>query len=135
MKLYSCLIAFFLGLLGSLGAAEEGDYLTYHEFITEVEAGSVKSATLDRYSRINGTHVVNGVDRLFKTYGDVGTTNDILLTRLLNQKKVAITLNQKERSGFLDGAGMFSGLLIFLVPIITLVFAIKINSKLNRLGK
>jgi len=130
------ILAGFLALLSSVATAAEPDYLTYDKFIAEVEAGSVKSVSLDRLSQIVGTYTTDGAERPFRTYGDTGSANDILLTRLLKQKNVAVTLkDQKERSGFFDGPGMFAGLAMFLVPILTLIFAIRINSKLNRLNK
>lgn len=131
--LFICILALFSV---PLAAAAEADYLTYSQFIAEVESGSVKTASLDRFSQITGTHIADGVERAFKSYGDVGSANDVLLTRLLKQKGVAVTLkDQKERSGFFDGPGMFSAVLMFLVPLVTLILAFRINSKLNRLNK
>ncbi len=131
--LFTCILVLF-GV--PFASAAEADYLTYDKFIAEVESGYVKSASLDRFSQITGTYTVDGAERAFKSYGDVGSAHDVLLTRLLKQKGVAVTLkDQKERSGFLDGPGMFSAVLMLLVPLVTLILAFRNNSKLNRLDR
>lgn len=128
------LFACCFSLLGLPVVAAENDFLTYDKFIAEVETGTVKTATLDQYSQIRGTYTVDGVERPFRSFGDTGSANDILLTRLLKQKNVAITLkDQEERSGFFDGS-MLSGLLLILAPVVTLLIALRINFKLNRLS-
>lgn len=136
MKISCVLIVCCLALLRLPLAAADADYLTYDKFIAAVDSGSVRSAALGRFSQITGTYTVEGTERPFKSYGGAGTANDILLMRLLKEKNVAVTLeNQEKRPEFFGGVGMFSALLMFLVPILTLILAFRINSKLNRLGK
>jgi ATP-dependent Zn protease len=111
----------------------EATYLTYNEFISEVDSGSVKSVTLDQFSQISGTYIVDGAERPFMSYGHTGSANDVLLARLLKQKAVAVTLkDQKERHSLL-GADAFMGLAMFIVPLVTLVLAFRIHAKLSRL--
>jgi ATP-dependent Zn protease len=133
MKLHF-LLSFVVLLASASGALIDTDatYLTYDKFVAEVDSGAVKSVTLDNFSQISGTYVVDGAERRFTSFGGTGSANDILLTRLLKEKSVAVTLkDQKERDSFWDG-GVFL-LLLFVATVATLVLAIRINSKLNRL--
>ena len=131
LGLFCCLI-----LLDTTALARDADYLPYSKFIAEVEAGSVKSVSLDRFSQISGTYTVDGNERTFQTYGDTGSANDILLTRLLEQKDVAVTLQEEsDRPGFFGGASMFVTFVMLLVPIATLILAVRINSKVGHLNK
>ena len=123
------LIAAFTATL----VADDSDYLPYDKFIAEVESGSVKAVSLDRFSQIAGTYSVGGAERPFTSYGGTGSSNDVLLNRLLKQKGVAVTVKeQKERSMFGES---FIGFLMVVVPVVTLLLALRINSKLNRLPK
>lgn len=115
-----------------VSAAEDSDHLTYDKFITEVDAGLVKSVNLDRYLSITGKHVVDGKERPFTSYGHTGSANDVLLTRLLKDKSVPMALKE-EKDGPSFWPGGLSMLLVFLVPMATLVLTFRINSKLNRL--
>ncbi len=116
----------------TLSAADE-DHLLYEEFIAQVEAGAVKSVTLDRYSQITGTYTVDGAERAFGSFGQTGSANDVLLVRLLKQHNVATTLEeQKARNPYFDG---LFGIIWLLIPLVTLVLALRINSKVNRLAK
>jgi ATP-dependent Zn protease len=128
--------ALLLAFFGSSLLGADVTYLTYDKFIAEVDAGSVKSVTLDRFSQISGTYVVDGTERPFKSFGETGSANDVLLTRLLDQKAVAVTLkDQKERDSFWADGGFIGLLLLGVVPITTLILAFRINSKLNLLPK
>jgi ATP-dependent Zn protease len=118
----------------SSGAVADAEHWTYDKFIAEVESGSVKSVSLERFSQISGTYIVDGTERQFRSYADTGSANDILLTRLLKQKNVAVTLKEhKERTMFSEY--LLMGVLLFLLPLVTLILAIRINEKLNRLSK
>jgi len=112
--------------------AARPDYLPYDKFIAEVEAGTVKTVSLDRFSRITGTYTVDGAERPFSSYGDTGSANDILLNRLLQQKNVAVTLEKQEERNPFWQSGLI-GLVMFVIPLITLLLVLRINSKLNRL--
>jgi ATP-dependent Zn protease len=126
-------IVFILGTSTTLPGAEP-DYLPYEEFIVAVEAGSVKTVSLDRFSQITGTYTVGGAERPFRSYGDTGSANDVLLNRLLKQKNVAITLKpQQDRNPFFEAG--FVAILMLFVPLLTLLLAFRINSKLNRLSQ
>ena len=136
MKFHTLLLAlvFALSLPGQIALAEEGKYLTYSELIAKIDAGTVKSVTLDHFSSISGVYVADGAEKVFHSYGATGSANDVLLIRLLDEKKVATTISEKkDRMDPFGGAAVFSGLLLFAAPIITLVLAFVINSKLNRL--
>ena len=123
-----------LALLSAPLAAAEADYLSYAEFIAKVESGSVKAATLDQFSEITGTHEVDGEEREFRSYGDTGSANDILLTRLLKQRNVVVTLQEREeRPWYLSGLDWISAAW-FLIPFIILILAFKINAKVDRLS-
>jgi len=133
MKLLALLsLVLLLATASSSPIDRDAIYLTYDKFIAEVDAGTVKSVTLDQFSQISGTYIVDGAERRFMSFGATGSANDVLLNRLLKQKSVAVTLKeQTERDPFWSG-GIF-GLLTIAVPVVTLVLAFRINSKLNRL--
>ena len=67
--------------LSALG--KDSDYLSYDDFIRAVEAGHIKAVTLDKFSSINGTQVVGGVEKPFHSYAETGGANDPLLLRFL----------------------------------------------------
>jgi ATP-dependent Zn protease len=136
MKISLLLISCCVVLAGGPLALAEADYMTYDKFISAVEAGSVKSATLDRFSQITGTYTVNGTERPFKAYTGHGSAEDVLLTRLLSEMKVAVTLkDQDERPSFFSSPGIIAGLVMFFVPLLTLILAFRINAKLDGLSK
>lgn len=110
-------------------ASPSDDFLTYDEFIAQIEAGAIQSATLDQFSHITGTRLVDGRPRPFSTLGATGSANDVLLTRLLKQKGVNVVLKQ-EIEYETDWPYTTAA---FLVPIVTLILAFRINTKLNRL--
>lgn|GEM_PF-4080415 len=135
-----CLLLVFAFVSASLSAAavpESGpsssydDFLTYDEFVAQVEAGAIQSATLDPYSRITGTRLVEGKPQPFSTFGVTGTANDVLLTRLLKQKNVNVVLKQEAESE--SNSGTLYTAAIFFLPVVTLVLVFRINAKLNRL--
>lgn len=122
-----------LTLSGDFLFSAEATYLTYNEFIAEVDSGSVKSVTLDQFSQISGTYVVDGAERPFRSYGQTGSANDVLLTRHLQQKAVAVTLKDLKERHSLLGINGFIGIAMFGVPLVTLILAFRIHSKLSRL--
>jgi ATP-dependent Zn protease len=114
--------------------AGDDDYLTYAEFIAAVEAGTVKSVSVDRVSSITGTRNVGGQDRQFRTFAETGSANDVLMIRLLNEKGVQLSITNKDR----DRLSLFTGivgLVIFLVPILTLLIVFRISWKVSRVRK
>jgi ATP-dependent Zn protease len=115
-------------------AATDSEYLTYPEFISKLDAGLIRSASLDHFSAIHGTYVADGHEKPFHSYADTGSANDVLLTRLLKEKNVPITISEQKERGFFSGAVALPGLLMFGLPLVTLIFVFRINSKLNRLS-
>jgi ATP-dependent Zn protease len=114
--------------------AEEPEYLPYDEFISKVESGSIVNVTLDRHSRITGTYTIDGSNRKFNTYGDTGSSNDVLLNRLLKDKGVRIELKLVEDKNPFWGGGLFTTLLFLvpiIIPIVTLVLVLRIHKKLR----
>ena len=133
LSLLTLTCCFFLLRLSAVAADE--DYLTYDRFISEVESGSIKSATLDRFSRISGSHLVNGAERPFLSYGEVGSANDILLNRLLEEHKVAVTLKErKDENGITSNQSILTGAIMLFIPILTFLLVLRINSKVDRLA-
>lgn len=53
-------IALMLILTAAMAYGAETKYLTYDEFIRQVDEGQVKSVTLDHLSQIRGTYMVDG---------------------------------------------------------------------------
>jgi ATP-dependent Zn protease len=133
LHLLISLVVLLVSASGSPFLDTDATYLTYDKFIAEVDSGTVKSVILDQFSQISGTYIVDGAERRFNSFGGTGSANDILLTRLLKQKSVAVTLKeQKERDPFWD-PGIVLLVFMSIVPVVTLVLAFRINSKLARL--
>jgi hypothetical protein len=129
-KLITCGVCVLALVCGSAAWAAQSDYLSYDDFIRAVEAGHIKSVTLGRFSSISGTQVLEGVEKPFHSYAQTGTANDPLLLRFLREKSVAITVTGKpdERSW---GADVLLPILVFGIPMITLVFVVLIYRRLR----
>lgn len=112
--------------------AKQSEHLTYPEFITAVKQGQVKSVELyqSTFGRIDGVYLKNEGEKKFQTRTKVGSADDPLLVKLLEEKGVIVTITGKPKSPLLL-LPIF--LLWFGIPIAVLVLLIKINSKLNRL--
>lgn len=114
----------------ALGGGEE--YFRYSEFLDQIRNGNIVSVDLDRFSSIKGTYRIDGQERPFRSYGDTGAGNDPLLLDLLKEHDVKINIVgdlEPQEPGFF---GFFS-LLMFGVPLVTLVYVIRIGRKLNKL--
>lgn len=127
-KLILTAVIALLTFAGSVSAGDS-DYLSYDDFIRAVEAGHIKSATLDQFSSISGTQVLAGVEKPFHSYGNSGTANDPLLLRLLKDKGVPVTVGVKHEDR--QWAMLLSGALMLGVPVITLVFVVLIYRRLR----
>jgi ATP-dependent Zn protease len=134
-KLAAGLVAACLVLMHAPSAkAGDDDYLTYAEFIAAVDAGSVKSVSVDHFSSITGTRNVGGQERQFRTFADTGSANDVLLIRLLNEKGVRLSIADKDQDRFSLVTGIV-GLVMLFVPILTLLIVFRISWKLSRVRK
>ena len=120
----------FLGLASS-ALAGESKYLTYDEFIRNVEAGNIKSVTLDNQSRIVGTLADGDATKEFHCYGVHGSSNDPLLNRVLKEHSVQTTLKNTRESDF--PPMMWSGFVFLLTPVVGLVLLVVIIMKLNQI--
>lgn len=136
MKLFGRLLlaGSLLVVAASTSRATDDDYLTYAEFIAAVEAGSVKSVSVDQFSSISGSRTIGGQDRPFRSYAATGSANDVLLMRLLNQQGVEIK-NSPDNHSDLNTATLITGLLMVGIPIVTLLIIIRVSVKLSRVRK
>jgi len=127
-------IGLALLMLSATAWADNEKYLSYDEFIRQVEAGHIESAFLDDYSLITGTMRTGDGTQPFRSYGKVGMANDPLLLRLLREHEVAVTVDRERRDRMESFGGWFtfSWLMMMAVPVIALVLAVLINSKLNQ---
>jgi ATP-dependent Zn protease len=117
--------------LASLAWGSEPEYVTYDNLIRQVEAGNVKSVTLDGLSSITGTMVDGSVTNDFRSYGKTGSANDPLLVRFLKENDVAVTMRDASRPS--HTIPMLTGFMFLGAPILFLVLMIVIIKKLNRL--
>ncbi len=111
-------------------AAREGRYLTYDDFVRQVEAGNIQSVTLDKFSTITGIQVVDGTTNSFQSHGDTGSANDPLLAQLLKEHGVALSIRDRSDPNFT--IPILSSILFMGTPIAILVFLIVITIKLNK---
>ena len=127
-------ILFVLICSVSTALAEVPEYLTYEEFIEQIEAGNVQSVKVSEYSHINGTYVVEGEEKKFHSFGDTGTANDPLFNRLLKAHEVEVTFQETEED-FSDAFMGISGCMFILFPVVMLIMLAMTLKKLNRLLK
>ncbi len=111
--------------------ADEGQYLTYDDFIRQVETGSILSVTLDSHSSITGELVVGDTTNTFHSYARTGAANDPLLSRFLKEHGVAVSMDKE--SDFNPRLPFFSGFLFVGVPVALLIFLVVITMKLNQI--
>jgi len=117
--------------------AGERTHFTYDEFIRQVEADKIKSASLDSHSKITGT-LASG--ETFRSFGKTGTSNDPLLTKLLGDHGVEVDICDAAHPNI--KGPMLMGLLFMSIPVLALVVAlsfllvlVRMNRKLNQLLK
>ena len=128
-------IVLLLTLTAAMAHGAETKYLTYDEFIRQVDAGQVKSVTLDHLSSIIGTYMVNGEERPFNTYSDVGSASDPLLVRELKSKNITIEIEEREQSSAIWKNTLPIMLFMWGIPLITLILVIRISRRLTRIEK
>ena len=103
--------------------AHTSEHLSYDEFIRLVETGQIKTVTVDQYSGLSGTQIVNGKEQPFNSYARTGSANDPLLLRLLREKGVPVTIsNQEDKSPWCTN--ILLPILMFGIPIVTLIFVL-----------
>jgi len=117
--------------LASTAWAAGPEYLTYDNFIRQVEAGNVKSVSLDGLSSITGTMVDGGATNDFRSYGKTGSANDPLLSRFLKEHDVAVTMRDALRPR--HTMPMLTGLMFLVGPIVFLILLVVIIMKLNQI--
>ena len=130
-----CLSVVFLVLcllsVSRAGVSQPPDeYLRYEEFIRKVEGGEVVSVQLGEYSQITGTYKSGDVEKAFHSYHD-DSHSDPLLLSLLREKEVSIQVAEEEEP--YDSFGFFSLGIMFVIPLVTFIYAVRINSKVERL--
>jgi ATP-dependent Zn protease len=135
MKTLISFAVFVMALtLGGVVWAAPGDYLCYNDFIKAVEAGQIKSVTLDRYSSISGTYIVEGKEKAFQSYVGTGSANDPLLLRFLHEKSVAVTVSvKKDEQSWIPYT--FMSILMFFIPLVTFLFVVLIYLRIRRVNK
>ncbi|MBI5093231.1 MAG: ATP-dependent metallopeptidase FtsH/Yme1/Tma family protein [Candidatus Hydrogenedentes bacterium] len=111
--------------------ADESKYLTYDEFVRYIEAGNIKSVTLDNRSGITGSLTDGNASKEFHCYGSSGSSNDPLLNRILKEHGVQVTLQNVSDSGF--PSPLWGGFMFLLTPIVGLFLLIVIIMKLNQI--
>lgn len=131
MKILISLAVFVVALVfGSAALSAQSEYLSYDDFIRAAEVGHIKSVTLDRFSSISGTQLVDGVEKPFASYAATGTANDPLLLRFLKEKSVLVTVDGKpERRHWAEWS---TAVLMLGIPVITLIFVILIYRRIRR---
>ncbi len=117
--------------LASIAWGAEPEYLTYDNLIRQVEAGNVKSVSLDGLSSITGTMVDGSTTNDFRSYGKTGSANDPLLVRFLKEHDVGVTMRDASRPS--HTMPMLTGFMFLGAPVLFLVLLIVIIKKLNRL--
>ena len=124
-----------LALMVMTAYGDDAKYLTYDEFIRQVDDGQVKAVTLDHLSQIRGTYMVDGEERPFNSYSDVGSAADPLLVRELKSKNIPIEIAEREQSTSIWKNTLPIMLFMWGIPLITLILVIRISRRLTRIEK
>ena len=114
---------------------DDAKYLTYDEFIRQVDDGQVKAVILDHLSQIRGTYMVDGEERSFNSYSDVGSAADPLLVRELKSKNIPIEIAEREQSTSIWKNTLPIMLFMWGIPLVTLIIVIRISRRLTRIEK
>ena len=129
------IIAMMLTLTVMTAYGNDSKYLTYDEFIRQVDEGQVTSVTLDHLSSIIGTYMVDGEERPFNSYSKVGSAADPLLVRELKSKNIPIEIAGKEQSPAIWKNTLPFMLFMWGIPLYTLIVVIRISRRLTRIEK
>jgi hypothetical protein len=125
------LLSFLVGVLADVG---EPEYVPYVEFLRDVRNGNIVSVELDKFSRITGVRTVAGKESKYTSFADTGSANDPLLTDLLKTAGVKVTISEKGEQAFpFTLSGLSSLLMIFAIPVATLVYVLKVRKELKQL--
>lgn len=112
---------------------------TYAEFIERVEDGSVSLVELPHYGPIRGTFQEDGVEARFQTDRAYSADDDPLLTRLLQGHQLTFAELSETDVVTTTSFGLFSGflplLILFFVPLVTVIVLFVVVTKLNRLQR
>ena len=130
-KIIAVLIILLLSSTPASG--DDSDYLCYNEFIEMVENGRIVSVEVDQFSSIHGIYVKDREKIEFQTYSDTGSSNDPLLIRLLKKHDVSVAIKDKIESEI--SFPIFYSVISILLPIVTFIFIIFVNIKLNKIIK
>lgn len=126
-----CIAVLFIGS----SAIAAPDHLTYEEFITLLQQDKIKSVEFYGLSAITGIYLDGTHEQEFSTYSRVGSVNDPLLTALLVEKAVPVSMKGDVTLSPIFPA-VTAGLLMFILPIVLILFLVlRMNAKLNRLIK
>ena len=129
------IIALMLALTVMTAYGDDAKYLTYDEFIRQVDDGQVKAVILDHLSQIRGTYMVDGEERSFNSYSDVGSAADPLLVRELKSKNIPIEIAEREQSTSIWKNTLPIMLFMWGIPLVTLIIVIRISRRLTRIEK
>ena len=128
-------IVLMLTLTVAMAHGAESKYLTYDEFIRQVDDGQVKAVILDHLSQIRGTYMVDGEERPFNSYSDVGSAADPLLVRELKSKNIPIEIAEREQSSSIWKNTLPIMLFMWGIPLVTLIIVIRSSRRLTRIEK
>lgn len=132
-KTFCSFVMLVMGCIVAVAAdgRQEPTYVSYNQFIAELDSGAIKSVELDQYSQITGTRVLDGVESSFSCYADTGSSNDVLLLRLLHAKGVQVRLKPQDDRD--RGPGFLFGLSFTVLPLATLILVALCYRRLRKL--
>ena len=128
MKLLFVITSFLFIALSTCANAKETEYLMFNEFLNKAQDNDVISVEVSEFSSIQGKYKEGNEEVEFHTYQEDPNNNSLLLN-LLREHKVKIIQKMEER-GFQPWHS-FSGIIMFLLPIVNLIFVIKIYNKIK----
>lgn len=123
-------------LLTPFAKAHSNDvmYLNYHELITKIKSGNIRSVTIGNFRDIHGVYLEGDVEKEFSSWHIDEAANDPLLINLLKENGIEITVEERDRSYYEPRLIPYIFFVsVFLIPLIAVVLLIIILRKVNRL--
>ena len=115
--------------------AAEPEQVNYEDFLQKVEAGQVKSVTLEPFF-LEGIYSKGDAEIKFFCYYPSNAVGDPLLAKLLEEKQVTVTKPEPRNFDNSQILRIAPGLLLLVIPSALLVFVIiyvvRINKKIDQ---
>ena len=131
--LFAMLAVFVLA--ASPARAAEPEQLSYEDFIQKVQDGKIKSVSLGPFYYVEGKYAQGDREIEFFSYFPIDAASDPLLTKLLEEKQVAVTKPEPQKPSFSSTEitiARFLPLILVVLVVLVLIYVLRINKKIDQ---